>query len=329
MVEKTPEQLAQKEVNKRVAKALADIEIERRRLRARVKKLDKKEKKVLDGEIVPEKDGSLLDDDDEDNDSSSSKSTKVIFLLDESGSMQGCLDQTISGFNEYIQTLKKDTKNQYAVTLTKFGGREVNIVYTNKLIKHVPKLSNDNYMPNGLTPLYDAIGKTISKHKINKGNNLFIIITDGQENDSIEYNLDSITKSIKKCESAGWSFVYLGADQDAWASARGLGLARGNVMSFDSRRMGMTMSSLAGSTINFASSKGSTKKFFKKWYYGRYGTMAKKQDKRNKRGFTYSWTNTYSFVWYRDGINEQIWSCPQKSKETRRNRVNSSSWFYA
>ncbi|GAH66370.1 unnamed protein product, partial [marine sediment metagenome] len=72
MVEKTPEELAQKEVNKRIAKALADIEIEKRLLRAKIKKLDKKAKKVLDGDIVPEKDGTLLDDDDEDNDSSSS-----------------------------------------------------------------------------------------------------------------------------------------------------------------------------------------------------------------------------------------------------------------
>jgi len=267
MAEKTPEQLAQKEVNKRVARALADIEIEKRRLAAKIKKLEKKAKKVLEGDIVPEKDGSILkddDDDDEDNDSSSSKTTKVIFLLDESGSMQGCLDQTISGFNEYIQTLKKDKKNQYAVTLTKFGGREVNIVYTNKNIRHVPQLSNDNYMPNGMTPLYDAIGKTINKHRINKGNNLFIIMTDGHENTSKEYNLDSATKLMKASEKLGWSFVYLGADQDAWASARGLGLARGNVMSFSSLKMNRTMGHLAGSTMQFAASKGSTKKFFKK-----------------------------------------------------------------
>ncbi|GAH73485.1 unnamed protein product, partial [marine sediment metagenome] len=98
----------------------------------------------------------------------------------------------------------------------------------------------------------------------NKGNNLFIIMTDGHENASKEYNLDSATKLIKSSEKSGWSFIYLGADQDAWANARGLGLARGNVMSFSSLKMGRTMNQLAGSTISYASSKGSTKKFFNK-----------------------------------------------------------------
>jgi len=263
MTEKTPEEMAQKEVNKRVGRALADLEIKVREYKAKIKKLEKKKQKILDGEIVPPARGSVLDDlDDDEDDDSSSNSTKVTILLDESGSMNSCMTQTISGFNEYIDKLKSD-KGKFLITLTKFNSNGVNIVYRNKNVKSVPKLSNDNYRPNGMTPLYDAIGKTVKKEK---NNNLFIIITDGAENTSKEYKLSDITEIIKDCEKLGWTFIYLGADQDAWANAKSYGLSRGNVMSFSSRQMGRTMKGLAGSTISYSACSKPTKKFFKDHY---------------------------------------------------------------
>lgn len=263
MTEKTPEEMAQKEVNKRVGKALADLEIKVREYKAKIKKLEKKKQKVLDGEIVPPSRGSVLDDIDDDEDDSSSDSTKVTILLDESGSMNTNIGQTISGFNEYIDKLRKD-KGKFLITLTKFNSNKTNVVYRNKNVKKVPKLSNESYRPNGVTPLYDAIGKTAIKKE--KGNNLFIIITDGYENASKEYTLSDITTVIKDCEKLGWTFIYLGADQDAWANAKGYGLSKGNVMSFSSMQMGRTMSNLAGSTISYSASKKPTKKFFKDHY---------------------------------------------------------------
>jgi len=258
MSEKTPEEMAKKEVNKRVGKALSDIEIERRKLKAKIKKLDKKEKKILDGELVPG-DGSIIDDDDEDNDSSS---IKVNFLLDESGSMGSCLDQTISGFNEYISTLKKE-KKRIKFTLTKFEGNNINIMWNNIDISKVPKLNTENYVPAGMTPLYDAIGRTVNKDK-KDGKTLFVIMTDGYENASHEFTSDMVTELIKGQEKIGWTFVYLGADQDAWANSQKLGLSKGNTLAYCSMNTKKTYGMLANSTIGYAANKKiKTNTFFK------------------------------------------------------------------
>jgi len=260
MAEKTPEEMARKAVNKRVGDALADIEIERRKLNAKIKKLEKREKKILSGEIVPDKKGKIEDDDDEDNDSSS---IKVNFLLDESSSMGSCIDQTITGFNEYIKALKKEKKN-VKFTLTTFGGHNVNMIYKNKNINDVKELSIENYHPGGMTPLYDAIGGTIDGSR-KDGKTLFVIMTDGEENASQEYGLDAITKLIKGKEKVGWTFVYLGADQNAWQHSRTLGLTKMNTMSFDSKETRGAYDKLIGaSSLYMCSNKKVSKNFFGK-----------------------------------------------------------------
>ena len=67
---KTPEQMAQKEVNKKLAKAIANRQLEIKRHEASIKKLQKEIKKIKDGELVPDLD--------EESDSSSSPSEKII-----------------------------------------------------------------------------------------------------------------------------------------------------------------------------------------------------------------------------------------------------------
>ena len=188
--------------------------------------------------------------------------TYIKILLDESGSMNSCLDQTIEGFNNYIETLVDDKDNNYRLTLTKFGGNRSEILFRNKSPNTATKLSSSNYNPNGLTPLYDAIGNTINASKSN-GRTLFVILTDGEENASQEYNRNAINKLIKKQEANGWTFIYLGADQDAWAHSQHLGLSRGNTLSFCSLDTGKTYGKLAKATVGFTQSKGQTKKFFK------------------------------------------------------------------
>ena len=115
-------------------------------------------------------------------------STKsVSYILDETGSMMGFKTQTISGFNEYIKTLKADKLVKYKMTLTRFNSNSISIDYLDKPIADVPELTSDTYRPRDLTPLYDAIGKTItdieSKKAVGK-DILFVIMTDGQENAS-------------------------------------------------------------------------------------------------------------------------------------------------
>lgn len=196
--------------------------------------------------------------------------TKIVFLLDESGSMNSIKDQTVSGFNEYVDTVKKET--EVTMTLTKFNSAGVKVEYVNKPIKDVPHLTDSTFKPDALTPLYDALGKTISQldEDLEKEKEeyrvLFIVMTDGEENQSREYDKDKIVKLITKKED-DWTFVYLGADQDAWLEASKFGISSaGSTMSYSSKETGETFAKLGRATGRFMStSKKSTKDFVTKY----------------------------------------------------------------
>ena len=191
------------------------------------------------------------------------KTTHVSLLLDETGSMQSCLDATISGYNEYIGALARDKENKYLFTLTKFDSTHVTTVHDGVAIKQVPELNRDTYIPGQMTPLYDAIARGI-KALGRKRNVLFVIITDGLENASKEYTQRGVFKMIKQKTEAGWSFVYLGANQDAYAVGGGLGIPRGNTARYSTRKTAETFDAISRSTQHYAASpKLASKDFFK------------------------------------------------------------------
>ena len=85
----------------------------------------------------------------------------VIFVLDDSGSMQSCRDATITGYNEYLQMQKKDAQETGIATfisLYKFDGRSLSSVFNRINVLEVSELNRDSYNPQGGTNLYDAIG---------------------------------------------------------------------------------------------------------------------------------------------------------------------------
>jgi len=194
------------------------------------------------------------------------KDTVVVFILDQTGSMGVCRDATISGFNEYIGTLKKQ-KGKVLFSLTKFNSERVENTYESTNIKDVQPLNSDTYIPSGMTPLYDAIAKGIkgTKDKGAKDKNvLFVMMTDGEENSSREYKRDDIFKMVKEQESKGWTFVFLGANQDSWATGQSIGLHKGNVMNYDVAQTAQTFANLSSVTMSYCSDGTQSKNFFKK-----------------------------------------------------------------
>jgi len=157
------------------------------------------------------------------------KKTLVNFVLDETGSMNKVMQETISGFNEYLDTLKPHGKT-VRMTLTKFNSKGINTAYVNTPIKDIAYLSNKNYHPDELTPLYDAIASSIKAVEKELGKKsgapavLFVILTDGLENASTEYTRSKIFDLIKEKENAGWTFAYLGSNQDAWEEGGKMGV---------------------------------------------------------------------------------------------------------
>lgn len=162
------------------------------------------------------------------------RSTLISFLLDESGSMQSRSAATIQGFNEYINTLRKNGEN-VLFTFTKFNTERANVVYKGVPLTSVGELNYTNYTPNHGTPLFDAVGRTIAaldaeyaSFPANKKPAVIVaIMTDGEENSSKEFTQKQIVDLITAREAQGWDFIYLGADHNAFKAAENLGIKIG------------------------------------------------------------------------------------------------------
>lgn len=187
-----------------------------------------------------------------------SKKVHVSFILDETGSMRLVKVATLSGFNEYIETLKagKNAKN-VRFTLTKFNSDKIDVVYNGVKLDKVEKLTDEAYQPAALTPLYDAIGQTIKVLETSEKHNVLVVIqTDGQENHSFEFNSKKIFSLIDKKKKDGWTFVFLGADQDAWIVGQKLGLDKGNVLSYQSAETRSTFRQVAQASTHYSGTGG-------------------------------------------------------------------------
>ncbi len=185
----------------------------------------------------------------------------VNFVLDETGSMESCKDATISGFNEYISSLKR-RRGTIRMTLTKFDSTKVEFVHRDAPIAEVDPLNADTYQPGAATPLYDAIAKTIQEVPKERANVLCIIMTDGEENASREYKKEDIVKMIQEKESKGWTFVYLGANQDAWTNAQAIGMSfSGSSSNYNTSDFGIARAykTLAANTVCYTAQ---TENFF-------------------------------------------------------------------
>ncbi len=160
----------------------------------------------------------------------SENTTKYVsFLLDETGSMQTIKRDTMGGFNEYVDTLKKDG-DDIAFSLVSFNSNETKSRYVAESIDAVAPLTNDNYRPAAMTPLIDAsvkiIKATAKAVKKRKDDPLVLVViqTDGYENCSRKHTAADLAALVKKKTEAGWEFVFLGAGLDAFDAARSVGI---------------------------------------------------------------------------------------------------------
>lgn len=149
----------------------------------------------------------------------------IIFLLDESGSMNSMGQEPVQAVNKFIQEQKTTLEDDGATfSLWKFNST-VKKVIDDIPLKDVGEFID--FLPNDMTALYDAIGNAITtkKNKSNYDNVICIILTDGIDNSSVEYNLVNINSMIKEMETHhNWKFVYLGANQDAFAVGSKMGM---------------------------------------------------------------------------------------------------------
>ena len=156
-----------------------------------------------------------------------------LIILDASSSMQTIYSQALSGVNETLATIriaqeKHPELHQY-VTLASFsaGTHFLNRIYSAVPIAEAHNITKKEYPLLGCTALYDAMGTCISElqHHVSHGDRVLVtIITDGYENSSITWDKYQIKNLVDELRQMGWTFTYIGADQDVEKVAHEIGV---------------------------------------------------------------------------------------------------------
>ena len=159
--------------------------------------------------------------------------TELVFILDRSGSMCGLEGDTIGGYNGMLAK-QKALAGVCTVTTVLFDDR-YELLHDRIDLQEVRPITEKEYYVRGCTALLDAIGKTIQKianaqrrtvpeQRADKV--LFVITTDGLENASREYRPEQVRALVERQQQEfGWEFLFLGANIDAIATARTVGIA--------------------------------------------------------------------------------------------------------
>lgn len=195
-------------------------------------------------------------------------STEIICVIDKSGSMNKIKSDAIGGFNQFINE-QKELEDDTRITLALFDSKYKK-VYENIPLTEAKELNDDTYRPSSMTALYDAVGITIDEAKDRYKNDpdnapdkvLFVILTDGDENSSREYDQKRIFEMIKsQTDDQDWEFIFLAANQDAMKTGTSIGVKMGNTQTFAASGAGINTvyTQMSASVKNYRMAKG--KKF--------------------------------------------------------------------
>jgi len=182
--------------------------------------------------------------------------TELVFILDRSGSMEGLEGDTIGGFNSMIRRQKEQPGECLVSTVLFDTYRQT--LHDRLTLQNVPNMTASDYCVRGCTALVDAIGSSIhhiaSIHRYIREEDvpertLFVITTDGMENASREYTAQQVRDMIKKQESCGWEFLFLGANMDAVSTAASFGIHKDRATTYTNDSSGIATNYEAISSV--------------------------------------------------------------------------------
>ncbi|MDE7413362.1 MAG: hypothetical protein K2N05_06195 [Muribaculaceae bacterium] len=168
-----------------------------------------------------------------------------LIILDESGSMGQMTEQTISGCNETLNTIRHSAK-EHADSINSFisifafqDGGPVKSRYLVKNVRpeDVKPITDADYQPYGNTPLLDAVGSTLTELKAiadthEDSTGIVTIMTDGYENSSSNYNWKQVAALISQLKELGWTINLIGANIDVNRMARAMDIDSSNAMQY-------------------------------------------------------------------------------------------------
>jgi uncharacterized protein YegL len=156
--------------------------------------------------------------------------TDITVVMDRSTSMASCKEESVRGINKFVEE-QQGLPGEATFTLVKFDNT-YEIEYDGVNIKDVKSI---DLIPQGCTAMLDAVGKAINEtgarlrsmsEEKRPGLVVFVILTDGQENSSLEFNRDQIKEMIDlQTKKYSWEFTFLGANQDACFEGASIGIS--------------------------------------------------------------------------------------------------------
>ncbi|MBU6159332.1 MAG: VWA domain-containing protein [Bacteroidetes bacterium] len=169
-------------------------------------------------------------------------------IVDRSGSMSDCIEATINGYNEQlnrIRNMQSEFPDQdIRMGLTMFN-THIDMQAVAKDLKNAAPLTRKNYVPDGGTALYDAIGQSVlhleesfARQSDIPATFVIVVLTDGYENSSNLFNLQQIRALIQRLEATEkWTFSFIGATLDAVEVAQTMAIKANNSYSFEKESM--------------------------------------------------------------------------------------------
>jgi hypothetical protein len=178
--------------------------------------------------------------------------TDITMVLDRSGSMQSIKDDTIGGFDAFISEQRR-LPGRCTVSLVQFDN-VYEEVYTGRDLADVPSLT---LVPRGSTAMLDAIGRAVNAAGVRlaampedgrPGTVIVGIMTDGLENASREFSYPTVKALIEQQEQVyGWTFMYMGSNQDAIEVGASLGVARERALTYAGPKVAAAMGAYSAS----------------------------------------------------------------------------------
>ncbi|MEU3907959.1 vWA domain-containing protein [Streptomyces goshikiensis] len=171
----------------------------------------------------------------------------IIAVIDRSGSMNRVREDTEGGLNALLDE-QRTAPGSTTVSLVQFDD-EVETVYTARPLDEVPAFT---LRPRGMTALLDAVGSTVWQ----EGQRIamlppaeqpsevtLVILTDGKDNRSRRFEPGLVRHLVDGVRAQGWTVVFLGANQDAFEAAGGMGIPAATTLGYDTEQTRDTLTS--------------------------------------------------------------------------------------
>lgn len=167
----------------------------------------------------------------------------ISVVLDRSGSMASIADDVVGGFNTFIEEQRRQ-EGEARVTLVQFDSEDCfEILIDGADLAESKPLDPNRYIPRGSTPLWDAVGRMVARIDSEIGtradagkpieDQLVLIVTDGFENASVEFDATKIASLVEARKKLGWTFVFLGSDESTFAEGERMRVSSGNTRQWD------------------------------------------------------------------------------------------------